>query len=483
MFRKHEQHRLIFIAIALNMLVSFIVTLKHQPISVDGILYLKSAKVYLELGIGAATKIYPWPFYSILIGILSKILHLSLLHTAILLNVIFSSIIVVYFVLLTSTISANIKNQYWALAIILLCPFLNHERINILRDMGYYAFFLVSLYYFIRFLELNSNRQAILWQISLIIATVFRIEGLFLYFFSPIITKRNIFKLYSIAFILIILTVIFFHSILHYGRIPELLGYFNPISYIQEFKSRIAQQKLTLGTIGQDNALQYMLGGLAAIFISNFIQCLGVISALIVIYCFINIKKFSIPHYVLSGIICYVFIVFVVLGCFVFKQFFITERYLFPLVVLFMLFIPLGLSLLWKENKIIYKIGILLYLTLNAVSSFGQFGTSKSFIIDAGKWISDNTSESATLFTNDPLIAFYSQRNGTEYPKNFKNNHLQMNKPTTAVSYNYAALRIKHDDQRNIINDNFTLLKSFSNNKNDKILIYSIDKPARMERQ
>jgi hypothetical protein len=483
MLIKNKNLYLILVAIALNGLASLIVTLKHQPISVDGILYLKSAQHFLDSGITAATKVYPWPFYSILLGLFSKASSLSLMNSAICLNTFFSTLIVVYFLLLIKALNGHRAEQCWGLAVILLCPFLNHERINILRDMGYYAFFLMSLYYFIRFIQLLSNRQAIGWQISILAATLFRIEGLFLYFFAPLFARKKIFTLYSIGIVLLIFAVLLSKNIFHFGRIPEMLGYFNFPSFINEYQLKILQQKQILGVVGQDSVFSYLLGGLCGIFLSTFIQCLGIFSIIILIYNLYHYQKFKFNSHAIYVICVYAFIVFAILVTFLMKQFFITERYLFPLVLLLMVFMPFGLALLWRENKIIYKIFIVIFLITSTISSFGQFGTSKSYIINAGTWISTHTPPNASLYTNDPLIAFYSQRNGIEYSRNYKADNLQnIFHSENIVKYDYVALLIKHSNtyipmQQSSLN----LINTFSNNKNDIILIFSVNKPPKLD--
>src|SRR6185437_14432921 len=105
------------------------------------------------------------------------------------------------------------QTQIFAAIVILLFPYLNHDRDNILRDFGYYAFGLISLYYFIRYFKYPNWRNAICWNVSIVIATLFRVEGLILSALAPLALLfqtqvefkqrfTSLIKIYSLPFII-----------------------------------------------------------------------------------------------------------------------------------------------------------------------------------------------------------------------------------------------------------------------------------------
>ena len=66
-----------------------VMDIRDNWINVDSILYLDSAKAILQWQWQEAYKIYPWPFYSALIALVSKTTGLQVFNAAKILNIIF----------------------------------------------------------------------------------------------------------------------------------------------------------------------------------------------------------------------------------------------------------------------------------------------------------------------------------------------------------------------------------------------------------
>lgn len=482
--KNHKIITSLLLVIFLNLLSFYILSLKQQPISIDGILYLNTAKAFMTQGYKAAYSLYPWPFYSILIAYWSMLFHLSLATSAICLNMLFSSILCVYFLLLVFHFqkSNHFSLFFWSIIVIVFCPFLNHEKIYFLRDMGYYAFLLASLYYLCTYLENPTVLRSFYWQISLLLASLFRVEGFIILAAAPIVlwlyTKiafKKIAALYSISLLaLLILTglLTFYyshHTIQFNTKAYTLLSYFNYSDYLAFFKSKLLLQQQLLSPTGQDNAVTFMLSGLFGVFFQTLIQSLGIVSVGLLIYLFYLKFAQELPqfnHPISPAIKTYVIIITMTLMLFLLRQFFLTERYIFPLSLIFLLFLAVGLNYLWLKNKLILKILLLLFILINMVSSFGQFGPSKTYIIQAGQWIAAHTDQHALLNTNEPLIAYYANREISPHQQHA----------------DYLALLMKHDNNDNTLKSagfnprTLVLLQTFTNNKQDKISIYAVQK-------
>ena len=67
--------------------------------------------------------------------------------------------------------------MWFALGVILLSHQFNSVRQYIVRDHGFWAFYLVSLYFLLKYVEDVSWKNALAWSASLLMATLFRIEG------------------------------------------------------------------------------------------------------------------------------------------------------------------------------------------------------------------------------------------------------------------------------------------------------------------
>lgn len=400
-----QARTLICLATLANLLLSYLMLLYHQPINIDGVLYLHAAEAYLQHGFHGALNIYPWPFYSVLIAKTSTLLDLSLLNTGFILNGFFSSILVLFFLLILKISHPYSKILLWGAAVILLFPELNHDRYNILRDIPYYGLFIASLWCYIKFLQTEKISYGVAWQIILIVATLFRIEGIVFLIITPFITTRfsNFLKLSWLNILLFLITVILLGHSLGFGRIPELMADMNIAQLFSTLQNKALALKSFLGVTGQDASGIFLISGLIGILITSFITTLGIFSSLLLGY---GIYKKLLPedNAARRGIVAYIFINLIILSFFLLHQLFMNWRYVFPLVLVCLLFLPHILTTLNKA-----WIGVV-YLICMAASSFGQFGPSNRYLVDAGDWIADNTPVTAKIYSNSALLAFYAQR-------------------------------------------------------------------------
>jgi len=172
-------------AALLSVVMSIIIFSHRQPVNNDGVLYLHVAEVFIQQGFHAAQQIYNWNFYSILIAYTSALTHLPLLYSALLLNTLLITWLVVMFITLVKELGGEGKLLYFATIIIILFPYLNHDRGHIIRDFGYWAFYLTAIVMLLRFAKLPSWRHALAWVVTMTLATLFRIEGAVIFALAP----------------------------------------------------------------------------------------------------------------------------------------------------------------------------------------------------------------------------------------------------------------------------------------------------------
>lgn len=479
---------LLILAIIINIGLCAIMLLYRQPFNVDGILYLKTAQVYLQQGFHAALQIYPWPWYSIVIATVSKLFHLSLLNSALLLNMIFTSIMVAAYLLIVAECGASLKVQYWGLLVILLFPYLNHDRYNVLRDFGYYAFFLMSLWYLIRFSRQRSWSLALQWQISLLMATAFRLEGLALLALTPFAVLLfhhanwrekliDYAKLAGVSIIALVIILISKHSDF-YSRIPELYASIHLHETANLFQQRliIVQQQI-LNMYGKDQAALFLLGGMAFIFVATLLSTLGVLAAVMLGYV-ISKRQIHWDRNARNIIFITGGVIVITLSAFLWHQLFLSARYIVPLVLLLLIALPFAIDNIWQQHTLLAKMIVMLYFLLNAIASFGQFGTSKTYLVNAGEWIAKHTPADARVYTNDPQLAYYAQRNGTNYPQDFPDQNWLPRLQTQKLSdYNYVAVVIRHNE--NLLSESQLIqmagqkpIQVFHNRRDDKAYIF-----------
>lgn len=171
--------------------------IQHGWINDDSTLYFEVAKRFSAGEWRLGFELYSWSFYPLLISTLHLISNFNLHLSA--------QILAVGFYCITVFCLSKLIQLAGGDKLTILCGgllFFSSTYITgdvfamLLRDQGFWAFFLASLVFFIRYSRDYRLQDAILWQISIIIATLFRIEGLAYAFFLPFIllTQSSSFK-------------------------------------------------------------------------------------------------------------------------------------------------------------------------------------------------------------------------------------------------------------------------------------------------
>lgn len=501
-----QTQTIIGLGILINLIIACGILLYQQPFNVDGIIYLNAASAFIKDGIKAAISVYPWPFYSVLIGSLSYLTHLPLEISALLINGLLTTVLVSSFILLIKELGGGTNEQYFALLIILVYPYLNHDRSNILRDFGYYAFLLNSLLLFLRYLKKPNLPLGLAWNLIAIIAALFRIEGVIVLALVPLaifFDKEWLFKQKIIHYLKIntlnigIISVIALFFLINkkqpnvqLGRLEELHIYLKrglEILTITYGGKITLLQKYILPVFSKENAISFLVGGLISIFLNVFLTTLGFVNVIFLVDA-LRRKQLLSNYKNQVGLYTYIIVTSLILLIFLGYEFFLASRYIAPLCLLLMLFIPFGLSKLFKEkntpgNKagkkhIFFPTLCIFLLLFNLVSSFSFFGVSKTYIIESGHWLQKNTPVNSLLYTNDAQLFYYSHRNGMHYPDDFANTNdwLESLKKANIKNYSYVALKTSHNekDKRAAA---IIFLKSqpvyrLSNKRGDEVLIF-----------
>jgi len=93
------------------------------------------------------------------------------------LNSILDILLVIAFIRLIETLGGSRSMLIWATVLVLSLPYLNGNRPEIIRDHGYWAFTLVAMIPYLRLYECFSWRHLLLWNLAMVVATLFRVEG------------------------------------------------------------------------------------------------------------------------------------------------------------------------------------------------------------------------------------------------------------------------------------------------------------------
>lgn len=406
-----------------SLMFSVYALITDDIINSDGILYMQMAKAFIDGGLAATASLYDWPFYSILIALFSQFTGLSTEISAGVLNAIFFAIFTDFLLLISRQLLPQLKQTFYAALLILFFYTLNNYRDFIIRDIGYWAFTASALYCFIRFLSLKKMKFAFLWQLSMAISILFRIEGVVLLLAMPFYVlfvgeRQDAIKSYInlnllsivIPFILILISLLSDGWTSAFGKLISIIHYLDIDNFIVLFKenANIIASEIMHPVADEDSKSVLFLGLIGMVFFKIF---LGLSPAYILMYLLSIIYKIKpTKSSFLPVILYFLSINFLILLVFSFKQYFITGRYaIMAMVAVFLLFLPRLCALIeealrFRKKSLSFFIITLMIFTLGDAA---HKTNSKSYIPSTASWAADNLSAESKIITSSKFIAYY----------------------------------------------------------------------------
>lgn len=259
----YKTNRIQLVIVIVSVLVaSQVQYIQHGWINPDSVLYLEAAKLFAVGQWKSGFEIFPWPFYSLWIAATHKLTNLSIHHTAQLLNVFFFAIATYAFTSIIQLCGGKQKELIAGGLIFLSAQYMIGGVLEMLmRDEGFWAFFLSSLVFFIRFHQHHQLKDALLWQVAIIFAMLFRIEAILYLVLLPLVlllnTHHNLIsniklaiKAYSIqiSLALIAITALLIHpelSFAMFGRLNEIFT----TDLLNEFTEKIIKKSQLMSTL------------------------------------------------------------------------------------------------------------------------------------------------------------------------------------------------------------------------------------------
>jgi hypothetical protein len=487
-------------AILSSILLSLWFNAREMVINPDGICYLQSAQMIGSTGLHAAMQLCDqakWPLYSVLIFMVVKATQFSYLTAAYLLDGFFSLISVLAFVYLTHLLGGSRRVLWLALGVILFASEFNSIRENIVRDHGFWACYLLSLVGLLHYFRSSQWRYALLWSCSLIGAMLFRIEGSLFLLYMPFAAwfcvdktlkqRLNAFlQLNTLTFIVGIVGLVWLwfaakYGMIDMGRIGEVEFQFaHGLQLItQNFHaatSALSQHVLSPNAAKDAN---FVLGLLLFVWYGfSVVGNLSLVYAVLVVYAWRHhvLPKDTAARVVLWG---YILVNVVITTIFLVENMFLAKRYLIALSLVLMLWVPFALDYLLKQRKRgSYLLTLFMMLVIVVSSNIFNFGYSKSYIREAGQWLSLNIPEEASLYSNDEQVMHYSHHFGNsifEKARSFTHADAML-MAGKWKQYDYLALRFnKHDMENNaaILKEiPLTPMQVFANKRGDRVNIY-----------
>lgn len=445
-------HLRILIA-ALSFILSILAISTDDLINADGILYTHSAEAFISGGLTAASSLFDWPALPILAAFLSKLLFLSPFSSLYLLNIVFFVVLTDALTLLVNQGSRNVKTTAIASMIILSFYTLNEYRDFIIRDTAYWAFSVLALFHLVNFLDTARAKSIHLWQLCVVSAALFRIEGLVVLLLMPLTvlfvqTSKN--KFVTLAYIYLpflvlggLIAIVLLDQSdlpLAFKKVMEISRYidFEHLSNAHIAALQVISESI-VAPIASDQANTFFISGFLGILAFDIFTGLSVSFVILMILSYRENASFQ--HTTTLVISFFLIVNLLILLAFVFANKFMSTRYcMMAIISIALLFLPKITT--WIQKSIVSRqkwslLIIVMMLIISLADTFHQ-SSSKSFYKDAVNWSPEHIADDQKVFTNNEFVSFYLEQKNPELDVT---HHKRRIKP---CSYDYFFISDKH---------------------------------------
>ncbi len=419
-----------------SLFFSYIAHLGDAYINHDAVFYMDAAKAFVREGLTESFNVFPWPFFSILVAFVHMATGLDYELSANAINSLFAAGVCVLFVKIYSEITDRKGSLWIAVILILALEGINKYREDIMRDFGYWFFFLAAFLSFLNFYKKPRWLTAILWQICSLAAFLFRNEAVAFIFLGPwaILYKDGLlrvrifyicrlFCVYLLGLLIVGLSMLFVDAALleiPIGRLPLILKYINYENFFEAFNGGVEKMGAIFWYDGLDlkkyySTLAIILVCTMVVYLSiKTILCLTIPYSAVLAY---GIKKKYIEINSNNRIVIYFTILLAVTLYLYMIQFpVITPRYTTSLVLMLLLLVAQiverTLSQIKGANnrKKILVLSVIVLLVQTAATLISLSGDPKAYIRSAGVWVKENMDQTVAVYSNYIQALYYTDR-------------------------------------------------------------------------
>ncbi|MBK8400641.1 MAG: hypothetical protein IPL29_06130 [Propionivibrio sp.] len=397
-------------AFVASLVISWIAISTSGSLNKDGMLYVDTARVFLDEGFGAARMTFSWPFLPILMGLVSKLTGLGLETSGHLLNTLFFAGACG---LMVNCAKRMFPEAVWPICLVLLAlPGLNHYRDEILREYGCWFFFMLAFWLSLRWSDTPRWGTALLIQLALGISALFRPEALIFFpalllwqwFASPSGKKcQRMFMIAGLpALAIAAFALLYFLGQLESGS--RLSGEFSRFK-LAGFDVKAQALSAALIPYARDQAKTILFFGSISIIPIKFAKQLGpFLIPLVYLFSTPLFRKVMLRWQPFAwAFIAHIF----VLVIFVLDQQFLAGRYVTVLGLLSAPLIGYGFWLLIRRFPRWQHAMTLLALVIMA-NNVIALNPSKQQFVEAGHWLAQNATESPRVYIESPRAAYYA---------------------------------------------------------------------------
>lgn len=411
--------------------------IQHGWINPDTVLYFESARLIALGQFKEAITVYNWPAYPLCIALTHKLTTLNIHHSAQLLSVIFFAITTASFLKIIELGGGSKKTMITGALILFSSPYIVGDVLEMLmRDQGFWACFLTSLVFFIRFRLNRRYLDAFLWQVFAILATLFRVEAILYLLLLPLVLllevnvplknraivliKCNCLNILGALIVILALLVNSKLSMQNFGRLQEIFtsNLLQELTYNLATKGQIMSEQV-LGKYLQE----YAISGLILTFIFAIavktILATGAINFALVAYSTKQKKLIKEPTY---GVLkATALIALITMSLIITKVFVLSGRYVVALAFILMIGAAFQLGKMLtefsegktKKKKIILALGLIFVFMFGCIiKNVWPKSESYNYMQNSIQWLEnyDKKLSEKNVFYNDPRMIYFSNQ-------------------------------------------------------------------------
>lgn len=399
---------------------SWSIWIQAGAINKDGLLYLKQAFLFSEGRAAEAFRLFPFTFYSYLIGTIYKLIGANILWVAHGINLLLFGIASLFYLKILRLIDHSSKIVFYGGIVLLsFMPIMDDYVGMLVRDHGMWAGCMAATYFFLQSRETHNNKYYFLWNFSLLFAALFRPEALIYLFVMPCIefyllknrSLKNLllsFRLLLAILFIILIFLAYSPVVVNQNIIPLVLQKFVNSASLFNSPDVIATENFWLSFLLKDYSKLILFGGLTFVFIYKWLAGLGIIHLSIFLFGFKNnfsfIARYKLVIFTLVATSLFLVFLNLIYMYVVSSRYFVMNWWWLLLVIAFSFqYIDVSVNTKWIKaiRKLLYL--ILLVLILNTIFDSKKINVERL----AGDYLRNQDSSAIKSIDADQVL-FYA---------------------------------------------------------------------------
>ncbi len=465
-------NRLVWLLTLLGVLIAMQINyIQHGWINNDSVLYFEAARLFSIGEWKASFELWGWPLYPALIALVHTISGFSLHFSAQILNVLFFGIATLSFQQLIRLCGGDNLTLLCGALLLFSSQYIVGDALQmLLRDQGFWAFFLTGLVFFVRFYRSLSWADAIAWQLAMIVAMLFRVEGITYLLALPFVLMFNknlpwstrgyaLLKSHcaNLSAGLLITGYLFIKglSVSNLGRLQEVFSsrLLEELTQKLVLRADIMANKV-LGNYLEAFAIESLLLTFLLIMVAKTISSAGWITVALAAYagklrqCLIEHDTWKILAAVMAIALLDMFLI-------ILKVFVLSSRYIAPLTLMLIILAAFGLRQLVvqlenADRSRRYKwlvTGLMLILALGMVKNVLPKREGYHYELEAVAWLKQHNQQNLPTYYETPRLRYYAGERFIGLGPDLNWSHLQaLIEKNQLHEYEYILVSTNKDD-------------------------------------